>query len=440
MKQGPDLVLFRKLPKNWKQVTPLLTEEMLSEPIKDHDYLEDLCAGIKNYSQKIVFKYWLIALFPYSVSYAVPSAAGPERIGKSVLLKGAKSLFDPVEDMDAPIRDRPSTLAEELKTEKYKIDDVNLKIWQSSLVIWDNISKFTQELEDEFCLWITGGNHSKRMLYRNTEMIELSGSRAIGYTGISNVATRPDHIARIFNIDIELDQDKKKLDEEFWGDFYKDKPKTMTYIFKIISKMLANYEDMKKDIIKKDGIGETLPDFEMLCEVICRCMGYPDNTFHDAWESLRDDQVGQGIENSTVGTVLENYISDQFARCHLAREKTECLIEAKSAELLKTLKSHGKLMGLINEDNDFPKTPGAFARELYRLKRSFGHIGVKISSGERTNSRRSIIIDYNQWRDRAVKNQIKTSVNIDEEEAKIDAGRQIMKKSEQKIMTKHDSR
>ena len=223
IKQNPDLILFRKLPDRCRQLTPVSIDSLKT----DYDYLEPLLTGVKNEKQKLVFKCWLIALFFWSVSYGIPNTNGGERQGKTTLLKMAKSLFDPEEDLNAPIKDRPHTLAQELKTDKFKLDDVNLIIWRSSLTIFDNISHFTPELEDEFCQWITGGTHSKRKLYDDTDMVELSGARALGYTGITNVSTRPDHIARQFNIDVSRDDNEKKFDEDIWTEFYNNKPETL---------------------------------------------------------------------------------------------------------------------------------------------------------------------------------------------------------------------
>lgn len=175
-----------------------------------------------------------------------------------------------------------------------------------------------------------------------------------------------------------------------------------------------------KIVLDKDGKGVSivnqgpdlllfrkLPDFELLCEIIARCMDYPDNTFHDAWESIRDEQVDLGLDSSIAAIVLENYIREQWSP---SGEQTEHRIEDKPSELHMKQWSHGKEKGLIKEnDTRFPQTPDAYAKELYKMKRSFGHIGIKIDKG-RTGSRRTIIIDYNDWKDRDLKNDIKNEV------------------------------
>lgn len=400
VKQNPDLILFRRLPDNCKQVTPLLSDDIEIALVDGKcKYLEPLCTGIKHYTHKIIFQCWLIALYFNSVSYPIIYTTGPERNGKTTMLKLAKSLFDPIEDLNTPIKERTNALAETLKTDRYDLEDVNLSIYNSSFIIFDNISKFTPELEDNMCQWVTGFAYRKRKLWENTEMVNIGGTRPIGYTGITNVATRPDHIARIVTIDVEIEENTKKLEDELLTAFYNNKPKILIYIFKIISKVLANYDEMKAKIIKTNGVGKTLPDFELLCEIIARCMNYPDNTFHNAWDSIRDEQVDLGLDNSMAAIVLENYISDQYTPDII--EKTEHKLEEKPSVLHKEQWEYGKTKGLI-KDNDtrFPQTPEAYAKELYKMKRSFGHIGVKIEKGERTGKRRTIIIDYNDWKDR----------------------------------------
>lgn len=86
IKQNPDLILFRKLPDNCRQLTPISIDDL--KP--NYDYLESLCTGIKYESHKLVFKCWTIALFFWSVSYGVPYNNGGERQGKTTLLKMAK--------------------------------------------------------------------------------------------------------------------------------------------------------------------------------------------------------------------------------------------------------------------------------------------------------------------------------------------------------------
>ena len=227
-------------------------------------------------------------------------------------------------------------------------------------------------------------------------MIGLSGSRALGYTGITNAATRPDHIARTFNIEIEHDENKRRFDEDLWTEFYENKPEILAYVFKIVSMVLAKYDEIKKTInMSKIRV---LPDFELLCEVVSQCLGNRPNAFLDAWTSNRDEQVDQGLDSSMVAIVLEDYLREQYLLNFGDKEKRK--ISERPVNFYKTQLEHGRKMGLIKEgDKQFPQDLKIYGKELNRLKKSLEHIGIKINKETKHDGRRTVI-EYSDYRDR----------------------------------------
>jgi hypothetical protein len=94
-------------------------------------------------------------------------------------------------------------------------------------------------------------------------------------------------------------------------------------------------------------------DFELLCEVISRCLGNKPDSFRDAWPEIRDEQVDTSSNNSLVGIVLENYLREPFT---LSFDDTNHRIELKLTELHKQQFEYGKKKELIKDgDTQFHK-------------------------------------------------------------------------------------
>jgi hypothetical protein len=285
LKQNPQLLLFKKLDNKCKQVTPTSIDNL-----PEGDYLSPLTLGIVNYGDRIIYKCWLVALYFSSFSYPIAYPTAPEDSGKSTKTKIPKSLYDPFEDSNNPsYKERFQSLGERLDTDRFNQDDVNLAIWKSSFTVFDNVSTLTPELMDNFCQWVTGFKSSKRMLYHDTDMVEITGTRPIAISGVTLPLLNPDLQSRIWNYKIGLtEQDKgNKTEEEFLKEFYGNKPHILAFIFKIISIVLARHDEERKTIKPRSR----LPDFEILCEIIARCLGYKDGEFQSAWVGVREEQV-----------------------------------------------------------------------------------------------------------------------------------------------------
>lgn len=388
VKQNPDLLIFRKLPDKYKQITPSFDFD------PNYDYLEQVLTGFKHQYQKFISKVWMISLLFNQPPYPIVGPTGPEGSGKTMLLKMIKSLVDPKEDTNAPaMQKRTESLLTELETDEKKTDDVNLTIYKNYFTVFDNVTKVPAKLMDILCRWVTGMNFSKRILFTTMETVELGGQRPLAITGIVNSIRNPDLISRIFNPEMELGEVDRKTEEELWSQFHNNKAKILGYMFHVVSKALANYDEMKETIKP----GNRLADFTVLCEVISRCLGSEPEEFLTAWGRIGDEQVNIGLEYSTVAIILENFILHLYSTSFM--EKTERRVEQSATEWYRDLRKKGLELGLIHNDNTdtFPKSPDALAKELYKLERSLKHIGIKVIRGDRTSTGRSIMIDFNNW-------------------------------------------
>ena len=394
VKQSPALILFKKLPNNHEQLMPIITESPNYDDHKlNHKYLDPLTVGIKHDTDKIIFKCWLISLFFGSLSHPIAAPKGGEGSGKSTLLRRSKSIYDPVEDLTNPsMMERTAKLASRLNPDDRKLDDVHTKIWKSSLLILDNVSHISHQLADDLCQWVTGFDSAKHELYTNDGLVEIGGVRPLGITTITLPKLNPDIMSRIWVYEVELPEwlKEKYTEEELWKAFYEMKPEVLGYILKVVSNVLANYDEMRKKIKPKGRLKE----WEVLCEVIAQCIGYNVGQFQKAWSGVRDEQVNTVLENDVVAIILLDYILNKSNDAY--QNGTDCWIEQTPAEWHKQLKSHGRSMGMVKEgDTQFPEDVSYFAARLYKLAESLKYRKIIL---EKTHSTiRRIKIDFTNW-------------------------------------------
>jgi len=120
--------------------------------------------------------------------------------------------------------------------------------------------------------------------------------------GINNPVIAPDLLSRTFcPYLLEIPDDKKQDLEQLLEEYVESKPVILGYCLGIVSKVLANYDRLRKEIKPR----HRLTDFEVLGEIISRCLGNEEGEFQKLWNKLnKEDQTEIAIENSTLAKTL----------------------------------------------------------------------------------------------------------------------------------------
>jgi hypothetical protein len=125
----------------------------------------------------LVVAHMLAALCPRG-PYPILILYGQQGTAKTAFLRKVRSLVDPhiVATSALPASGR----------------DLFISARNSHLQTFENVSKLSDGMSDDFCRLATGGGRRLRKLFKDTDEVHFRGARPIAFEGISNVVTRPD--------------------------------------------------------------------------------------------------------------------------------------------------------------------------------------------------------------------------------------------------------
>ena len=322
--------------------------------------IDDL-ARLVNLSNKDDLKL-LVCCLTYYLSpmgpFPIIIIQGEQGSAKSTFSKIIKSLIDP---SSAPLRSAP-------KNER----DLMISAQNGWLLVFDNLSKVSQDMSDALCRLSTGGGISTRTLYTNAEEIILQAIRPICLNGITEFATKPDLLDRslIFKLS-PIPKRVRKEERVFWAEFEEVAPKILGLILDGVSMGLKNLTKVKLDELPR------MADFAKFATAAEESFGWSQGSFMEAY--LKN--LGIGLDTS-----LE---SDPVAQAVLDWDVDSWL--GTATELLEKLEQYAP--DSTTRSQFWPKTPSALSSKLRRLASSLREAGTSITFERdgRAERRRRII-------------------------------------------------
>jgi len=151
----------------------------------------------------LVVAYLLAALYPRG-PYPILILYGQQGTAKTNFLRKVRSLVDPhvVPTSALPAGGR----------------DLFIAARNTHLQTFENVSKLSDTMSDNFCRLATGGGLRLRKLFKDADEMHFRGARPIAFEGISNVVARPDLQDRAIITQLEPMpgyETEQKLDPEF---------------------------------------------------------------------------------------------------------------------------------------------------------------------------------------------------------------------------------
>ena len=125
----------------------------------------------------LIVAYLLACLYPRG-PYPILILYGEQGAAKTNFLRTLRKLVDPNEVTTSalPRSDR----------------DLFIAAGNTHLLAFENVSKLSDAMSDNFCRLSTGGGLRLRTLFKDLDETLFRGARPIAFEGISNVVTRPD--------------------------------------------------------------------------------------------------------------------------------------------------------------------------------------------------------------------------------------------------------
>jgi hypothetical protein len=378
IKQSTEIpIMFRRQQLQQPQTYPSSENQGYSDEIFDE--FIDILNIRKDGNDRLLLKCYIISLFIPKISKAILMLHGPEGAAKSACQRLIKSLVDP-----------SSTTLLRLKK---KEEDLILKLAHNYLIYYDNVSEIPEWISDLLCMAATGTSFSKRMLYFDEEEVVFQLIRAIGFNGINLAASKADLLDRGLNIELE------KIDETAILTFEKEilprfdalKPKVLSYIFDIISKVLK----LEAEGGIKLESRTRMADWEEYAEMISRCMGYEPMEFINAYKENRKTKSEVIIDETPVAeAVVSLMVLERLQMIANGNGGGTWWQEGLDEQELIWTGSPSQLLGLLNpiaadelkidiQRNDlWPKAPHILTRRLKQVKSSLEGVGIFITKGQ----------------------------------------------------------
>jgi len=303
-------------------------------------------------NEQLLFITYLIAVFIPDIPRTVLVHIGDQGAAKSTAMRLARSLIDPS--------------SAELLIPPSDIPELALAANHNYCLYLDNMSYLSDQLSDVLCRLVTGVGFTKRKLFTDADDIIFNQIVAIGITGITNVATKPDLLDRCLILRFQRISDEKREDEgEFWKKFNKDKPYILGAIFKVLSKVLQIVPELK---LKQKP---RMADYGKYASAAAIALGHNAEIFLSAFAENVKRQNDAAIEASAVAQVIIDFMND--------KENWE----GSSSELyglFKTLAINANLE--IGGKNGFPKASNWLWKKIHVIRPNLIAMGINISHSE----------------------------------------------------------
>jgi hypothetical protein len=302
-------------------------------------------------SQLLFLTYIPTALIP-DIPRAILVCSGVQGAAKSTAMRVARSLIDPSSaELASPARD----LIELGQTANHNF-----------CLYLDNMSPLNDELSDALCRLVTGIGFAKRKLYTDDEDVLFNQKVAIGLTGISVVAQKPDVLDRCLILNFERINDDERLEEEqFWRQFNEEKPLLLGALFDVLSGVLKHAPGIV--LTRKPRMA----DYSRYAAAAAIMLGETTESFLAAFGENTKRQNNASIESSSTAQVVIEFMSDRD------------VWEGASSELygiLKQIAEKGNLQ--IGGAGGFPRAANWLWRKIKEVKPNLQSLGIEITCGE----------------------------------------------------------
>jgi hypothetical protein len=288
--EGTPISLFRRYSQS-PQNLPYSSFEKTGSQIENKqpenplDIFISKLTNIKDPETKLLAKVSLLSYFIPNISHIILIIHGGKGSAKSTFQRLLKDIVDPAKPTLLTLHDNFSEFVQQLS--------------HNYLATYDNIKYVPKWLSDEVCKAVTGIGQTKRKLYTDYEDRIFEYKHCLIFNGINVAFSEPDVIDRSIIIELEeIEDDKRRTDEEILSEFKTLRPKLFGFIFDTLAKAVT----LKPSInIKKLP---RMADFAIWGEAISRALGYNENEFLNAYYNNIGFQNNEVIESKPLAFAI----------------------------------------------------------------------------------------------------------------------------------------
>jgi hypothetical protein len=312
----------------------------------------------KEKDAKILLKCYIIALFFEQISKAIEMAYGDQGAAKSSHQELTKDLVDP-------------SVARTLAFPN-DINELIQALANNYISYFDNVSHMPDWISDQLCRGATGAGFQKRELYTDNDDVIYDFKRPIGFNGVNLAATKSDLKDRGFTVQLErIDEKKRREDLEIRAEADSYRPQLLSYIFDILVEVLK--------VKQSGGIKLTrlprMADYAKHCEIIARCMGYPEDTFLEAFNRNVKARVEESVSSNPVAVALIKFMEDKE------------VWKGDATGLLSELVTTAAGLNIDVYQKTWPRSHNALSYKLALANADLKELGVSVSRGTDTKTK-----------------------------------------------------
>lgn len=244
------------------------------------------------------------------------------------------------------------------------------------LLVLDNVSWLDIEMCDALCMCATGRGLalSTRTLYTTAGETQIKALRPVIMNGIPDIgATQPDFLDRLIKLKPFAISDEQRISEEtFWTRFEEMQPQVLGTLFSAVSMALRRKPEIEQT--RRDLAGLRFVDFVYWVVAAAPALGFTDEEFIQAFQNNRAQRDQAALENSVIYPALMQYLET------LEGNKGE---DGTMSELFQRVTDAKRSLNgtnYIDQQENWPKTPGTFGAAIRRIAPSLRKIGVSVSS------------------------------------------------------------
>jgi hypothetical protein len=246
-----------------------------------------------------------------------------------------------------------------LTTLPKRTDDVAIRLANTILAVFDNLSAIKEDISNLLCVAVTGGVTSKRKLYTDSTEVYLMLKSMIIVNGIDVIATKSDLLDRSLIIDLQrLKPNEFRPEEELNREFQKDLPLILGACFKIIAEVIEDESTITVNHPMR------LIDFYILSIRIANVLGISQQEMEEAFAYNQTVINARAIESQPVAVALINYMKDKP------------IYISSVADLLKKLIDACEDYSIDTRQALFPKTPAALSHRLKEVESNLKEAGL----------------------------------------------------------------
>src|SRR5215216_1702291 len=312
---------------------------------------------------RILAEVYTIALFiPPDIPKTVLIPHGEQGAAKSTFQEFIKMLVDPCGALTLSFPKEVAELVQQLS--------------HNFIAYYDNVSEIPQWISDLLCRAVTGSGFSKRVLFSDDDDFIYRFRRCVGFNGINVAATRPDLLERGLILHLKrIPEEKKRKLKHLWKQYERIKPQVLGFIFDTLVQVLNRLKEVQ---LKKYP---RMADWAEICEVISRCLGYPENAFLNAYYKNIAAQNDKALESSLVATAIIKFIE----------LKKEQGWKGTSNELLHDLQQVADKLNIDTRSKTWPKAPNILSRRINEIITNLREVGIIIQRPVDTTTNTTLI-------------------------------------------------